>query len=50
MDRPSCLPLLQKAASFDLFPVPQNEAELRDAWADEMDGDWLGMDNWEVVG
>jgi len=29
MDRPSCRMLLATAASYDLFPVPQNEAELR---------------------
>eukprot|EP00438_Fugacium_kawagutii_P033192 Skav219806 [mRNA] locus=scaffold147:212266:212705:- [translate_table: standard] len=30
MDQPSCTPLLVAAANYDLFPVPQNEAELRD--------------------
>lgn len=30
MDRPSCRMLLATAASYDLFPVPQNEAELRE--------------------
>ena len=30
MDRPECTSLLQAAASYNLFPVPQNEAELRE--------------------
>lgn len=30
MDQPACTPLLSAAQSYDLFPVPQNEAELRE--------------------
>lgn len=32
MDRDVCYSLLDTAASYDLFPVPRNEAELRAAW------------------